>query len=162
MAAIEGSCSVSEARLTVEAPPALCSWPGGSGKFRGWQYGIVLESPDPKWRLDMEINLNGGDGFDEIDRKLRKLQENIEAVEGSHDVRVEELLTRKFLSACSRFQSLEEFFEGAGIHTDADLDAKDATEFDGYVAANTSYPNWSEMLGAAGEQYAVNKIDLDL
>ena len=102
------------------------------------------------------------DGFDELQRKLQGMADNLREIEGTNEVPMSEVLTPEFLSACSRFASLEEMFAASGFKVDSpeDFKAIPDDEWDAFIRQHTKFDTWQEMLGEAGSVWAKNRIGL--
>lgn len=94
----------------------------------------------------MKIKSNGN---------LKQLQENLETISETTQVTLVELMPPQFISDCSRFTSLEAFFEASGFKIDSpeDFAAIPDNEWDIFIKENTTYENWSEMQEAAAAGY---------
>jgi len=89
------------------------------------------------------------------DSGLRRLQQNLKKLSGEHRLTDEDLLTDDFIQQNTNFQTREAFLEAGGIKSQEDL-ATDA--FNSFVAANTSFDSWTEMLKAAGAKWAKRQL----
>lgn len=105
----------------------------------------------------MRVNF---DGFDKLQKDLKKMQRNAEKLNGSHQVPLNELFTSSFMRKYTKFSSIDDFFKSSGFKTDTqkDLEAIPDSELDKYVAANTKFKTWKDMLGEAGSEYALKKL----
>lgn len=97
-------------------------------------------------------------GLDEVQRKLQDLRRRAENLSGNVPMR--ELLTPDFLRSHSRFNSIEEMFEASGFKVETQDDFKNIPDepWDEFIAKETTFPNWKEMLIAAGGEYAKRKF----
>jgi hypothetical protein len=102
------------------------------------------------------------DGLDELQRNLEELSDRADEIHGKHEVSLNELLTPGFLSKCSRFISADEMFEASGFKVETTEDfAKIADEeWDLFIQQNTTFATWSDMLPAAGSEWAQKKLQL--
>jgi hypothetical protein len=93
---------------------------------------------------------------------LKELQNKLKAIDGQQNVPLTEMLTPSFMASCSSFTSAEALFEASEfeINNDEDFKAIPDIEWDSFIGNNTSYPNWSEMLKAAGTQWTIDKLGL--
>jgi hypothetical protein len=90
---------------------------------------------------------------------LKELQQKMEALAEVKSVPVPELLTPEFVSACSKYASAQELFDASGLEIGtAEKFEEHRSELDEFLGKNTTYGNWSEMIGAAGEQYLKAKL----
>ena len=100
-------------------------------------------------------------GLDELQRGLRRLQDRARALEGSHSVPVEELLTpgfmRRHVRGCS---TAEEWFQRSGFRIDSQEDFKAIPDdaWDEYVRSSTSFSTWQGMIEAAGAAMIEKKL----
>lgn len=78
-------------------------------------------------------------GFDEFERKLDKIR-------GEHVLSAEDLFPDDFMRQYTDFQMRQAFFEAGGVESKEDTET-DA--FDKFVAANTRFDNWFEMMKEA-------------
>ena len=99
-------------------------------------------------------------GLDELQRKLEDMSRRAESMSGNHNVPIPELLTRDFLSRCSRFSSADEMFEASGfkIESPEDFAAIPDVEWDAFVRTNTTYASWDAMLSEAGGEWAARRL----
>lgn len=93
---------------------------------------------------------------------LKELQNKLKAIDGQQSVPLTEMLTPSFMVSCSSFASAEELFKASGFEVNNSEDFKSIPdiEWDSFIGNNTSYPNWSEMLKAAGTKWTINKLGL--
>ena len=102
------------------------------------------------------------DGFDELSKKLENLQESAESIQGTQ-VPLSELLTPGFLAKHTRFLSEDEMFEASGfkVETAEDFEKIPDEEWDRFIEQNTPFTTWSDMLSAAGAEWAQKKLGFD-
>ena len=102
------------------------------------------------------------DGFDELNKKLEDLQESAESIQGTQ-VPLSELLTSGFLAKHTRFLSEDEMFEASGfkVETAEDFEKIPDEEWDRFIEQNTPFTTWSDMLSAAGAEWAQKKLGFD-
>jgi hypothetical protein len=93
---------------------------------------------------------------------LKELQNKLKAIDDQQSVPLTEMLTPSFMASCSSFTSAEELFEASGfeVNNNEDFKAIPDSDWDLFIGNNTSYPNWSEMLKAAGTQWTIGKLGL--
>ncbi len=101
-------------------------------------------------------------GLDELSKKLEQIAENAEAIQGTQ-IPLEELLTPGFLAKHTRFLSTDELFEASGftIENAEDFEKIPDDEWDSFIQQNTPFATWSDMLSAAGNEWAQKNIGLD-
>jgi hypothetical protein len=102
------------------------------------------------------------DGFDEVTKKLEDLQESAESIQGTQ-VPLSELLTQGFLAKHTRFLSEDEMFEASGfkVETAEDFEKIPDEDWAHFIEQNTPFATWSDMLSAAGAEWAQKKLGLD-
>jgi hypothetical protein len=85
---------------------------------------------------------------------IRRLARNLEKISEIERVPLTDLLSPAFLQSKTRFANLREFLTEAGVEVEGltyeRLDADEVTEF---VSQNTPYPNFRQMVKAAGAYY---------
>lgn len=99
-------------------------------------------------------------GLEKIRSKLEKIKSNAEAMHGTHDYKLTDVLTPEFLRAHSQFTSFDQMIEKSGfkVKTSEDFKAIPDEPWEAFIKANTSYSTWKEMLSAAVAIYAKKKI----
>jgi hypothetical protein len=102
-------------------------------------------------------------GLDELSKKLENLGDRADAMNGTQDVPLSELLTPGFLAKYSRFLSEDEMFEASGIKVESPEDFAKIPdeEWDDFIQHNTLFATWSDMLSAAGNEWAAKKLGLE-
>lgn len=95
-------------------------------------------------------------GLDKLQRELKKLEKKAEQLGGTRQVPIEELLTPEFMQRFTRFGSVDDMFDQSGfpVETEQDIEALVHTaEWDAFVATNTQFPTWEDIIGQAGQEY---------
>lgn len=94
-------------------------------------------------------------GLDKLQRQLDELQRKVEKASGTHEVPIEELLTPDFMLRFTNFSSAQEMFDASGLdfETQEDFDALPVDQLDAFIAANTQFNTWDELVAAAGTEY---------
>ena len=105
----------------------------------------------------MDIRITG---MDKLKAQLRQMQRAARELDGEHDVSFAELFPQTFMAKFTRFGSMEEFLEAAGIHAAQDFETMPDATMDTHVAAMTSFRTWEEMQDKAFEQYLCRKLGL--
>lgn len=85
---------------------------------------------------------------------LKKLKENLEAMQGTHSVQLSEILTPELVSSHSRFADFDSLLAEAGITTKEEFEAYPDADFDAFVAANTDFESWLDMQKQGAAAYA--------
>lgn len=85
---------------------------------------------------------------------LKKLQENLEALEGTHQVPLSDILTPEFVSSHSQFPDFDTLLTAVGVTNKEEFAALPDEEFDTFIAANTDFEGWLDMQKQGGAAYA--------
>jgi hypothetical protein len=94
-------------------------------------------------------------GLDQMQRELRKIQDRLESVAGTHQVSADRLLTPRFIQTHTDYETVDEWFAASPfkIENTADFAAIPDDQWDAYVQKTTSFLSWQEMLTRAGTEY---------
>ncbi len=101
-------------------------------------------------------------GLDEFQRKLDTLQKRIKNIDGEHAIPFSELFPQDFIRKNTTFQNIEDMFEHSGFTVNSQEDFKKIPdkEWDNFIASNTKFKNWKEMIDAASGEWIKKKIGL--
>lgn len=90
-------------------------------------------------------------GLDQFQRNLRKLQEKAEKIGGTRIVPIDELLTPTFVSRFTDFNNFQELVDASGfqVNSQEDFDSIPDEEWDAYIAKNSLFSSWEDMLNTA-------------
>lgn len=99
-------------------------------------------------------------GIEESIKKLRKLQENIEKVEGSRNYTIKELFNDEFMSQHTKSSNISDFFEASGFDFSSQeaFQNVDVDKLDKYISENSDFSSWNEMKSVAGKLIIQNQI----
>ncbi len=102
----------------------------------------------------------GVSGFDDFSNLLGDLERKARKLDGKQEVPIEEILTPDFLSSCSKYASIDSFFEAGGFSFESQKEFEQIPdeELEAHVQATTKFGSWDEMLTEAGEQYALRQL----
>jgi hypothetical protein len=91
---------------------------------------------------------------------LNKLIKNIKEMEGTHQVKLTDILHPAFVSAHSTYSDLEALFKASGfkIDTPEDFKAVPDDQWDDFIKTNTDFENWSEMQKAGHREYVAAQL----
>ena len=89
---------------------------------------------------------------------LKKLQENMKALQGSHEVPLSEVITAQFISSHSRFSDFDSLLAEIGVTTKEEFTALPDEDFDLFIAQNTDFENWLDMQKKAMTEYTRTKL----
>jgi hypothetical protein len=96
-------------------------------------------------------------GLDQLQRRLRELERNARALEGSNQVPISELLPDSFVSRHSRFPTASAMLTAGGAEDESDL-ASDA--WDEFIRQETTFSGWEEMCQTAAAEWTQRKLGL--
>ncbi|MCD9217872.1 hypothetical protein LUB13_00315 [Lactobacillus delbrueckii subsp. lactis] len=99
--------------------------------------------------MSFEIN-----GLSEFQKKIEKLEQ---LSKKEHSVSLVELFTDTFMTSNTSFDNCDDFFKSIGIDTEEQLKAMPEEQMDEFVAKNTSFSSWQEMLATASSEYALHQ-----
>ncbi|WP_230432501.1 hypothetical protein [Plesiomonas shigelloides] len=90
-----------------------------------------------------------------LNDNFKQLENNIKDMDGTHEVKLTELINKEFLLACSNFSSLGELIEAAGykVESQEDFEAIPDDQWNEFIMTNTKYSSWEEMQEAATIEY---------
>jgi len=89
---------------------------------------------------------------------LKKLQENAEKLQGSHQVSLAEILTDEFVSSHSKYAGFDELLADIGVTTKEEFTALSDEKFDAFLVANTDFESWLDMQKQGMAEYAKAKL----
>ena len=100
------------------------------------------------------------DGFDDLNKFLEKLEQNVSKAGG--EMSLEDLFNEKFMKKYTEFNNIQDFFNNSPFEfeTDEEFEQIDEKELDQYVAANTQFPSWEDMMVKAGQEELVRQLGL--
>ncbi|WP_456273622.1 hypothetical protein [Bacillus sp. AK031] len=98
------------------------------------------------------------DGLKEFQKQLKDMEKAAKELEGQQDVPFTELFTDSFLRKYTDFSSFEEFENQEIFNKYPTFEDIPDDEMDDFVSSNTQFPNWEDMLGTAGTEYAARKL----
>ena len=99
-------------------------------------------------------------GFDKLEKELKQLQKNAKKLSNTKQVSFKELFPNSFMKKYTSFSSMEELLDKRGfdVKSTEDFKAIPADLLDKYIASNTKFKSWEEMLEKATSQYAMKKL----
>lgn len=99
-------------------------------------------------------------GLDDLQRELSNMARRAEELDGTHEVPLNDLLTRSFMRKHSRFSSFDKFLDASPftVETPEDFEAIPDAEMDAYVSSATDFDSWADMLGEATQEYISRKM----
>lgn len=104
----------------------------------------------------------GRTGLKKLAQQLDAVSRHSDDMDGTHSVPLGDLLTPEFLSAHTRFASLEALLEAGGFTVDGpqDLDSIPAPQWEHFIRSATPFPSWQAMLGQAVAAYTRRRFGL--
>ncbi len=87
--------------------------------------------------------------------ELDQLQSKLEKLDGTHEVKLSDLMTNSFVQEHSSFSNWQEFSDAGGIIDDEDFEKP---EFSAFIAAHTSFEGYEEMVNEAAKEWAVAQL----
>ena len=100
----------------------------------------------------MSVKINRG-GLDKLIKNAKELQ-------GTHQVKLVDLMNPTFIAAHSKFQDLEALFAASGFKVDSpeDFAAIPDDEWDTFISENTDFDSWLDMQKAANADFVRAKL----
>jgi len=101
-------------------------------------------------------------GFDKLQRRLEELRRNAQALDGTHQIPLSELLPPSFIKRNTKFEDLEAVFQASGfaIESQEDFEKTPDDEWDKFIREQTRFSSWEEMLNGAVKEWATRKLGL--
>ena len=100
------------------------------------------------------------DGFDEVMRSLKRLEENARALDGKHSVPLGELFPPEFMRRHTQVASFEALMKAGGFEgtSEEDFAAIPDSEWEAVIRSNTSFDSWDDMKNRAGAEYVKRRL----
>ena len=100
------------------------------------------------------------EGLDETISMLEGLQDQIEDLEGEHQVPFDELFSPEFMSTNTNFETIDQMIVESGFKVETSEDFENIPDeiWDEFVSKWTRFENWSEMLIEAATTWASNSL----
>ena len=91
---------------------------------------------------------------------LHQLRDKLKELGNTNQVKIGELLNPSFISRYTRFSNIDEFFENSGLNFKSPEEFKDLPEeeIDAYIAEETAFSSFKEMIKAAGDEWLRKKM----
>lgn len=105
------------------------------------------------------FKLQGADG---LKKDLEGLAQRAKELDGTHELKFEEIFTSEFMNKYTDYSSIDEMFDANGfrVESNEDFDKIPVDRLDILVKEHTKFPTWEEMIGTAGEEYVIRKLGL--
>ncbi len=100
------------------------------------------------------------DGFDDLQRELKKMKQNAEKLSRQKEVPFSKLFTPTFMRKYTNFSTFDELLNAGGFsaETTEEFEAIPDEPFDAHIAATTKFRTWDDMLSTATEQYVTKQL----
>lgn len=101
-------------------------------------------------------------GFDEIERKLQQLADNVETMTGEHSIPLTEFYPPAFMAEHTDYETIEQMFEASGftVETPEDFTAIPNAEWDAFIASRTQFADRRTMQTKAAAEWLSRGIGL--
>lgn len=96
--------------------------------------------------LDFKIT-----GLDDLENKLSNLSDNVEQLQGNHEV----VISDDFVSSHSQFASMNNLLEAGNFES---IEKADDDEFDAFIKENTDFASWEEFQSTLANEYITKKL----
>jgi hypothetical protein len=151
--------------MPAKAASAVTFYIGTSKKMQRSISGLVCRHKNferascliPVMRGEIMSNTKG---FDELQKKLKKMAEGAKELEGEQQIPIPDLLTEDFVSEHTKFRDAQKIFDESGfeINNAEDFKAIPDDDWDKYIAQISDFESWSEMLKAATAEHVKRKM----
>ncbi|MFW6027153.1 MAG: hypothetical protein ACOCRX_12530 [Candidatus Woesearchaeota archaeon] len=100
------------------------------------------------------------EGFDELQKNLKKLQNKAEELDGRNNIPFDELFNNNFMRRYTNYNSIDEMIEESNFKVETEEDFKKISEddWDEFIKKNTKFDNWQQMINKAGEEWVAKKL----
>lgn len=98
--------------------------------------------------------------IDDTIKQLKRMQENLKKVDGTHTYTFKELFNDEFVSQHTRFSNISDFLEPSGLDFSSQEAFRniDTNALDKYISENSNFSSWEEMKSVAGKQIIEKQI----
>jgi hypothetical protein len=103
-----------------------------------------------KWRTTMK-------GFDALEKKLKRLENNAKQMDGTRKVNFVELFPQDFMRKYTSFSDIQEMFDPIDIDMEKES-LEDNETLQTLVRERTEFNNWQEMIEKATVAYVEKKL----
>ncbi|AUI73862.1 hypothetical protein DM469_00100 [Lactobacillus helveticus] len=97
-------------------------------------------------------------GFDELQRKLSTLENNVKELDGEHTLSAKELFPMSFMQENTNVSSLQELFPGYDVSSDATFSKIPSSVVEQSVKEHTKFNSWDELKETAAKAYVERKL----
>lgn len=93
----------------------------------------------------------------DLEKYLKQLQKNANDLNGTSDVRFDQMFTDKFMNKHTKFSTLNQFAEASNFDFN-DFDNIPQEKLDDFVNQNTNFNDWNQMISEGMSNYIDNKL----
>lgn len=99
-------------------------------------------------------------GFEELERELKKIEQNLKNIEGENSIPFMELFPFEFMKKYTQFSSINDMFNGSPftINSEEDFAAIDEYELDNFINKATDFDSWGKMQETAAINWAQKQL----
>jgi hypothetical protein len=99
-------------------------------------------------------------GLEELKRKLKKIEENGEKLEGQNSVPFTEVFPVEFMKKYTEFSSIDDMFNKSPFKIDSDEDfaAIDDKKWDDFIKTSTKFQTWEKMQEEAAVEWTKKQL----
>ncbi len=107
----------------------------------------------------MKVTLSG---FDDFEKHIEKLQENVKELEGQHSIPFDELFPTSFMANYTDSSSIEELLQKGNfdIQSQEDFEKIPDDTMNSFIAMHTSFLTWNQMFTQASEEWLARRLDI--
>ncbi|MGQ0651447.1 MAG: hypothetical protein ACT4P4_04120 [Betaproteobacteria bacterium] len=92
--------------------------------------------------------------LEELEKKLRELQDKLDRLEQEHEVPLSEVLSDDFISGHTPYPSATALFEAGGFKTGEIQEEK----MDAFIRSVSKFQNWQDLVNAAAKEWSARKL----
>ncbi|WP_368251194.1 hypothetical protein [Enterococcus sp. 2201sp1_2201st1_B8_2201SCRN_220225] len=96
-------------------------------------------------------------GLDQLQKRLKQMEQSASSLNGSHSVSFNDLFTKKFMNRYTDFSIIDEFVEKSGFDF-SDMESIDEADLDSFVNENTQFESWNKMKTKAAEEWTARQL----
>ena len=90
----------------------------------------------------------------------KQFEKNLKEISKPQEVELQNLLTDKYISENTTFNSFDDFINELGIHTVEEFENYPEDKLDTFIKTHSSIESWQDLLDGAAEEYLISKLGL--
>lgn len=90
----------------------------------------------------------------------KQFEKNLKEISKPQEVELQNLLTDKYISENTTFNSFDDFINALGIHTLEEFENYPEGKLDTFIKIHSSIESWQELLDGAAAEYLMSKLGL--